>query len=451
MRQAFRAQSGLIPALLKHPHAAELHKISDVLDAMPQAIELVLADLVDSKTKRLGKHGMPAEQVLRALIIKQMNGFSYRELAFHLADSNCYRWFCRIGMEDKPPKASALQENIKRVRPETWEAVNRMLVGFAASEAIELGKKVRTDCTAVESNIHHPNDSSLLWDSVRVLARLMGEARDEFGLGFKDRTRRARRRAQGIAFAKSMKDRLPLYRDLLKVTDETLAQAKRVAAELGKLEFSDLSQKLKADGLAAELEHFIPLCEQVISQTERRVLRGESVPAADKVLSIFEPHTDIIVKDNREPIYGHKVCLTSGASGVITDVIVLEGNPADATLAVKAIERQVEIFGKAPKQAAFDGGFASRKNLGELKDLGVEDVAFSKRVGLEISEMVKSTRVYRALRNFRSGLEGGISFLKRAFAAGRCLWRGFRSFQAHVTASVLSCNLLIVARHLLRR
>jgi transposase, IS5 family len=107
-----------------------------------------------------------------------------------------------------------------------------------------------------------------------------------------------------------------------------------------------------------------PRCEQVVSQAERRVLRGESVPASDKILSIFEPHTDIIIKDNREPICGHKVCLTSGASGLITDVMVLDGNPADSTLAVPAIQRQTEILGKAPKQAAFDGGFASRKHRG---------------------------------------------------------------------------------------
>jgi transposase, IS5 family len=131
MRQAIRPQCALVPVLLKHPHAAELEKISSVLDALPEAVELVLADLVDPKTQRLGKHGMPAEQVLRALVIKQMNDFSYEALAFHLADSSSYRWFCRLGIGDKPPKKSTLQCNIKRVQPETWEAINRLLVGYA--------------------------------------------------------------------------------------------------------------------------------------------------------------------------------------------------------------------------------------------------------------------------------------------------------------------------------
>ena len=148
-------------------------------------------------------------------------------------------------------------------------------------------------------------------------------------------------------------------------------------------------------------------------------------------------------------MYGHKVCLSSGASGIITDVVVLRGNPADSTLAVNMIERHKKLFGNVPLQASFDGGFASRKNLASIKKLGVQDVAFSKRCRLEISDMVKSSWVYRQLKNFRAGIEAGISLLKRAFGLGRCLWRGFESFQAYVQASVVSCNLLVIARHVL--
>jgi IS5 family transposase len=448
MRQIIHQQTALGPAIIKHSHADELKKISEVLDQLPQAAQLVHASLVHPKTKRLGRKGMSAEQVLRAMLIKQMNGFSYEELAFHLADSNVYRWFCRLGIGDKPPSRSTLQKGIKRVQAETWDAINRLLVHYAVEHKIERGDKIRTDCTAVETNIHHPNDSSLLWDCVRVLTRLLHVARDQFGLAFNDHSRRARRRTQGIAFAKSAPARLPLYRDLIKVTGRTVGQAKLVTEQLGKLDL-DFMQALKAQGLATELGEYVAMAEKVISQTERRVLQGESVPAAEKLLSIFEPHTDIIVKDNRQPIYGHKICLTAGASSLVTDVVVEKGNPADVTLAVEMINRQKEIFGKAPRQASFDGGFASRENLTVIKKLGVSDVAFSKRVGLQITDMVKSAWVYRRLRDFRSGLEGIISFLKRGFGLARCAWKGFPSFKAYVTASVLSCNLLIVARHLI--
>jgi IS5 family transposase len=324
-----------------------------------------------------------------------------------------------------------------------------MLVMYAAEKRIERGTKVRTDCTVVESNIHHPTDSSLLWDCVRVLSRLMGDAYESFGLSFCDHSRRAKRRATGIANAKSDADRLPLYRDLLKVTDKTIAQAERVAKELDEIRVADLTSMLKANGIAVQLRHYLGLTGHVISQTERRVLRSESVTAAEKIVSIFEPHTDIIVKDRRETLYGHKICLTAGVSGIVTDVVVEQGNPADSTLAVRMVERQCEVFGKPPRQVSFDGGFVSRSNLADIKQLGVQDVAFSKKGSLQITEMVKSTWVYRRLRDFRAGVEGIISFLKRGFELTRCRWSGFASFKAHVAASVLSCNLLIVARRLL--
>jgi transposase, IS5 family len=141
--------------------------------------------------------------------------------------------------------------------------------------------------------------------------------------------------------------------------------------------------------------------------------------------------------------------LTSGASGLVTDVVVEEGNPADSTLAVKMIERHRERFGKAPRQVSFDGGFASKGNLAELKALGVQDVAFSKHLGLSVTDMVKSSWVYKRLRNFRAGIEGTISFVKRIFGLDRCHWSGFASFRGYVQGSVLACNLLVLARHLL--
>jgi IS5 family transposase len=289
----------------------------------------------------------------------------------------------------------------------------------------------------------------LLWDSVRVLARLMSAARDEFCISFKDRSRRAKRRMVGIMNAKSNTARTPLYRDLLKVADETVEQAQRTAERLDKVEVTDTAQMLHTAAIATELRHYVELAHRVIDQTRRRVLEGEKVPAAEKIFSIFEPHTDIIIKDKREPIYGHKICLTTGASGLVTNVVVEQGNPADVTLASKMVTRHIDLFGKAPRQIVFDGGFASRANLESLKELGVKDVAFSKPCGMSVTEMVKSTWVFRQLRRFRAGVEGGISFLKRSFGLDRCTWSGFASFRAYVQGSVLSCNLLILARRLL--
>lgn len=206
---------------------------------------------------------------------------------------------------------------------------------------------------------------------------------------------------------------------------------------------------MRAQKLADELTHYVGLLRRVIEQTERRVLRGEKVPATEKLVSLFEPHTDIIVKDRRDTLYGHKIFLTGGASGLILDCVVEGGNPADATMALPMLERQKTLYGRPPRQAAFDGGFASKENLKDAKELGVEDVAFSKRRGLKVSEMTRSSWVYRRLRDFRAGIEGLISFLKRAFGLDRCTWRGAESFASYVQASVLTANLLTLARHLL--
>ena len=167
---------------------------------------------------------MTAEQVLRATIIKQTEGFSYKDLAFHLIDSTTYRNFCRIGFADKGFKKSALCKNIKAISPETWESINRLLAAYGEDKEIEKGKEARIDCTVVCSNIHKPTDSSLLWDCVRVLTRILAKIKEELGLSivFTDHRKRAKRRALEILNAKTKKARVNPYKDLLKITEKRL-------------------------------------------------------------------------------------------------------------------------------------------------------------------------------------------------------------------------------------
>ncbi len=447
MRNRLHQQPSLVEPKIKHDHAKELKQIALLLADHPEIYDLVYADLVSGlKAPDTGRKGrMTAEQVLKALLIKQMNGFSYKVLAYHLEDSRSYRSFCSFGLLDEIPSRTVLHRDIKRIRPETLETINRLLIATAAERKIEKGRKVRVDCTVVESNIHHPTDSSLLADGVRVLCRLTQAAKGLVDVAVSDHSRRARKRALGILNAKNNKVRVKLYRDLLKVARKTVCDAECVAKELIDAPTMDIIASL---ALEAELRHYIPLVRRVIDQTERRVLYGEKVPAEKKLVSIFEPHTDVIVKDRRDTYFGHKITLTGGASGLITDLVIEEGNPADATLAERMIERQIDIYGRAPRQAAFDGGFASKENLKDIKALGVKDVAFHKKRGLKISDMVKSSWVYKRLRNFRAGIEGMISFLKRCFGLDRCTWCGMESFKAYAWASVVTANLLLIARHL---
>lgn len=445
MRQARQNQPSLPQEWLDLEHAKELQRISAILDEHPRINELILQDLrrASGATEDTGADGMSAEQVLRALVVKQFNGFSYRELAFHLADSRSYQTFCRIGIGDEPPKKSALQGNIKVIRAETLEKINRILVRAAQEEGIEDGTRVRVDSTATETDIHHPTDSELLWDCVRVLVRLMRRGREILGadvVRFCDRTTRAKRRRYEINSAKSFKQRKAPYRDLLKVTAEICGYAREVREVLRQDHRVGLMDGAVLKGLADAIDHYLPLAERVMEQTRRRVLEGQKVPAQDKVLSIFEPHTDLIVKDGADPIYGHKLCLTAGSTSMVLDCKVLEGNPADSSLPVEMIDRQIDIYGRAPEQASYDGAFFSKGNVVVIKDKGVQDVAFAKRRGVSISDMASSVWVYKQLRKFRAGIEGIVSYLKRVFGLTRCTWNSRPSFESYVWSSVVACT-----------
>jgi len=448
MRETHRIQPTLTEPWLDLPHAKELKAISDLLDQHPMLGVLVAQDISRGKSKRTG--GLTGEQALRAMIIKQMNGFSYDELTFHVADSQTYKAFCKIGLTDKAPKRSTLAENIKRIKASTLEQANRIIVEAAISAGIERGRKVRVDSTVSETNIHPPSDSWLLFDCVRVLIRIL-TALKELGVRaeFPNRTRRAKRRWIAISRARGKRRRRKLYRNLVNATEEVFAASIAATGAARKHEAGSFKEAMELEALIGELDHYLPLTARVLDQTRRRVFNGETVPATEKLVSIFEEHTDIIVKAPRETQFGHKVTLTGGASSMILDCVISQGNPADSSLAGTMIERQIDIFGRPPLKASFDGGYASKANLQSIKGMGVRDAVFHKKRGLDELDMAKSHWVFKQLRNFRAGIEGCISFLKRIFGLSRCTWRSLASFESYVWASVVSFNLLVLARHLI--
>jgi transposase, IS5 family len=446
MRRLYHEQLPLSPSEARHPRAAELVEMSRVLDASTVPLAAIQHDLTRGRkvSTKKGREGLSAEQVLRAALVKQMFDVSYDELAFHLEDSLQLRAFCRLSPAAASPKRSSLQSNIGAIRPKTWEAVNRAVVGEARVRKVEEGRWMRTDSTVVESNIHHPLDSALLWDGVRVLTRIMRRANEDYGTSYCNHARRAKRRSIAILHAATAQRRLPLYKDLIKVAKKTLRCAEQVTKELASVGSGGILR-------ATSLLHFMPLVAKVIDQAERRVVHGEQVPAQEKIVSIFEPHTDIIRKDRRDTYYGHKVTLSTGRSGLVLDVVVEDGNPADSTLAIRSTERHTALFGNPPERAAFDGGFASKNNLQEIKKAGTTEVCFSKPAGVPIEEMTTTSRIRRTLKRFRAGIEAGISFLKRSFGWKRVTWSGVQHFAAYVWSSAVAHNLLVVARALLAR
>lgn len=439
MRQTIRKQAALPPAWVDHPKGKELLRIDQILAARPEVVGLIYLDLTVGVDAGNGRPGLSARQALRCSLLKQITQASYRQLAFHLMDSRSYRRFCGFGLGDPTPSASSLQRTLKKISSQTWEQINRLLVRQALEEGKESGERVRGDCTVVPSNVLRPADSRLLWDSIRTLASLLAKSKTRFGCDTAQ-LREAKRAHTKIFYAKRKAQRVPAYAELVRHAEEVVAKARRARSVLARR----VSERARS--LGQKIDHFLTLAERVLSQTKRRIFAEEKVPASDKIVSIFEPHTDIVVKSWRETYYGHKISVVAG-SRLILDVHVEDGNPCDSILGPKMIARTLRATGVAPKQVAFDGGFASRPAAKALHELGVRDVCFSKRRDMSLEDLVQcSRRTYDRLRKFRAGIEGLISFLKRAFGLRCCVWSGRESFDAFVWSGVVAANLRILAR-----
>lgn len=222
--------------------------------------------------------------------------------------------------------------------------------------------------------VHEPSDSSLLWDAVRVMVRLFQHA-DTLGraIPWHDHCRAAKKRSRSIEYTRGRPKRVKHYRELLRITRTTLGYLQQAAEQL------TLAASPAVELWQAQVRHYRPLIERIIAQTERRVLAGEPVPAGEKLVSLFEPHADIIVKGSRDVDYGHKINLTTGRSGLILDLVIEAGNPADSERLLLMLERHIAFYGEPARQAAADGGYASRANLRQAKAWGVRDMAFHKK------------------------------------------------------------------------
>jgi transposase, IS5 family len=452
MRKLRHLQPPLLPGYSDHKQAKLYKQISRILHENPTISQIVLKDLqkgIDPLFINSGRAGMTAEQVVRAAIVMKTEEFTYEELAFHLSDSVTFRTFMGYGIVCDTPSASTLQYNISRISPESWQEILTRVVRYAQDKGIEKGTVIRGDTTVVKADILRPSDSRLLVDCVRVLGRFLKTAHKlwDKSFTFTAHLRRAKRRFMTILNTKQDDLKKTAYRDLVKVTKKMLKQADTLRKTL--MQFvEDHSENMWTEQLVKYLEkltHYCDLTEKVISQTVRRVMQGEKVPSSEKVVSIFEEHADIIVKDNRETLYGHKINLFSGKSGLVLVCEILEGNPAESTLIMKMMTDFQKIYGYYPEKAAFDGGFTSKENVKELKKRGVKDIAFSKRKGMSIEEMCSSEGIYKKLRNFRAGIEAVISRLKRCFGLDVCDWKGIENFKKYVLSSVFCYNLTQIA------
>jgi IS5 family transposase len=442
MRQERTIQATIFEVFARHQIGGELKAISRWLDRQRVLMSLVASDLRCDGLRQTGRQGLPAETVLRCALLKQQRQLSYEELAFYLEDSASFRAFARLPLAWSPKK-SVLHRTISAIRPETWEAVNRVLVASAKQDKLEEGTIVRIDSTVTAALMHDPSDSTLLWDAARTMTRLLRQAAALPGapaIRWHNRRRMVKRCAREIEYARGKDHRRRLYGKLIGAVHATRAALQRAANRL--TSFTGIA----AERWRAQVSHYLPLIARVLDQSERRVLQGQPVPAGDKLVSLFEPHADIIVKGARDVQYGHKLNLVTGKSGLILDVVIETGNPADAERFLPMLDRHIARCGAPPRQMAADGGYASRDNLDQAKARGVTDVAFHKKRGLAVADMTKSAWVYRKLRNFRAGIEAGISCFKRAYGGERCTWRGLDHFKTYIWSAVVAHNLVLFAR-----
>ena len=441
MRETRIVQASIFDFYAQHEFSDFLRELSCLLDDHPEMLAELESDLLTRGAKPTGRKGLSVESIFRCMLLKQITGVSYKMLAFHLADSLSYRSFARLDRDCYPGK-SALSANIRRIKPQALQRVFELL----CVSAFECGTLdidlLRLDSSVVKSNIAPPLDSQLLDDGIRVLSRYFAKCHDVTGVKLRltDYRKRSKSLAARIFYGKKAEKDI-LYAELILLAKRVIKQTDRAIAQVQESARKGLSQPW-----IDQIVHYRELLLRVIDQTERRVFYGESVPAAEKIVSLFEPHTDIIIKGAREIDYGHKINLATDKSGLITAVMIEKGNPCDTERFIPLIETHRTIYDYVPKTTIADGGYASQANIEAGKAFGVEKVAFHKKKGISLSAMGIKQKTLKKLRDFRAGIEGNISELKRAFGASKALWKGEAGFIAFVWASVISYNLTRLVR-----
>jgi IS5 family transposase len=438
-----------------------LAAISNLIDSHGELIEAVRQDLErELKNPATGRSGLNAQQVLRSLVLQRIKNWDYRELRERIADGYTLRRFTDF-YSRSVPQHDAFNRAFNRLTPETLSAINAATVQAAVELGLEDGRKLRVDTTVVETDVHHPTDSTLLWDSVRVITRLVGRL-DELlphGVGgFPNRTRRARRRMQELQRmtpAQRQRRQIRRYRDLIRTTEEVVDNARAVLNQTRKVRAIDMLSDLAIRELRDQIEHYCALGLKVIDQARRRVLEKESVPSAEKIYSIFEPHTDLIKRGKvQKPLeFGHKVFLAESARGLITQYRVLNGNPTDDAQVKPCLKLHKKMFGEAPELFSTDRGFFSHDNVTACHHAGVVLVCIPQRGGKKTPERERYEKspAFKKGQRFRAGIEGRISVLFRGRGMKRCLAEGRERFELLVGAAVLANNLMVIAGLLLKR
>jgi len=408
-----------------------------------------------AQSRTHGRHQTPAEVVLRMLILKHVRNWSYEVLEREVRANAVYRTFCRIGME-KVPDAKTLVRLGQAIGPEALGELHNRIVALAQERKVVHGRKMRVDTTVVESNVHYPTDSGLLQDGARVMTRSMQKIEKKAG-GLKrkirNRMRSVTKRVIAIGHALRHKGsegeekRKREYKELLSLTRRILNDARRVLQEV---ETMPRGRRQKVRGISQQLQAITEQVRNVIRQTRARLFRGVT-QFPEKIVSLFEPHTEIIRKGKagKPNEFGKLLQVQEAENQIITHYEVFDQRPSDQRLLVGAVKAQQQKLGRVPKLVAADAGFYSRENEQAVQQMGVAYVSIPNRnTRSEERRKLQKRRWFKAGQKWRTGCEGRISVLKRRHGLSRCRYRGLAGMRRWVGLGVIADNLLNIGRYL---
>ena len=415
------------------------------------------------KSRSRGRLGAPAEMVLRLLILKHVRNWSYQVLEREVRANLVYRDFTRVG-GGKTPDAKTMGRWGLAVGPETIKRIHDRMVQIAREQDVLQGRRMRVDTTVVETNIHHPTDSTLLGDGVRVLIRTMKQITKIVGVvgtKLRDRSRSVKLRLLDISRTARAKGPLNQgklkegYRKLLNSTSRVMGQAKRFCTEIadGMKRAKSVLKQLALQGLRQELEAMLPLVRQVMRQTRERIFRGNT-RAEGKLVSVFEPSTEIIRKGKagKPTEFGKMVKLQEAENQIVIDYEVYDQRPSDSDLLVSAIDIHHAKLGRTPRLVAADAAFYSAKNEVAAKARGVKRVCIPNR-NTKSAERKREQRKrwFRNGQKWRTGCEGRISVAKRRHGLDRCRYKGNVGMKRWVGLGVVADNLINIGRAMEKR
>lgn len=434
------------PNWAKNP---EFGLMDTVLEMHPDLIKYVQPDIVSGcKVSDFGRKDIPSvERIARAAIYKELRGLDYRELEYHQEDSRICDQFLKID-GGRQYSFQMYQKYISKIKPDSLKQLLVALNKIAIEEGLEDIEKFRPDSTVVQTNIHYPTNNSLVWDCIKESHRLLSKLDEEVKcVSYRDYMKGAKKtyfKINVVKGAKSVDTRAALFAKQLATFTKCINQ---VSNAIKKKQYC---RSIEATCLIIELERLLPLMKQVYDMTERKQIKGESVPGDEKLFSIYELHTDIIVKGSRKVQFGHKVNLSTGKSNLILTCDILEGNPADSTLYQPALDKVVADYGIVPRDSATDGGYASKENMAYAGQKGVVNIVFNKIVG-SMQNITSSVGMETRLKKWRSGIEAVISNFKRGFGMFRCNWKGLNHFKAKVLWSAIGYNIRVMTALVLER